>query len=337
MRTSLTGLFVLGLASWCGAQNTVTVSGLLADSTTQEVLPFMNVNLRAQRDSSVKAGTITDEEGRWSMTRVSPGDYFVNAAGLGYTTRWVPLHVGSLSEALDVGRILLVGTAQQLGEVEVVRRTEQVNDRMDRKVVRLDENASQSGGSVLQALRNVPGVTVDQRTGKLQLRGSDKVAVLVDGQQTALTGFGDQSGLDNIPASAIDRIEIINDPSAKQDANGMAGIINIVYRKEQRKGIHGRASVMGGVGSLGRKVDELPHSRPQYLITPKLGPSLGLNWEKGKSRLFLQTDLLTQTVLNRNEHFLRTYAGGDAVRQQYLENRTQTMYTVKGGMDLHLN
>ncbi|MEZ4790753.1 MAG: TonB-dependent receptor plug domain-containing protein [Flavobacteriales bacterium] len=75
---------------------------------------------------------------------------------------------------------------------------------------------------MLQALRNLPGVTVDQRNGKLQLRGSDKVAVLVDGQQSALTGFGDQSGLDNIPASAIERSRR-QDPSAKQDANGMAG------------------------------------------------------------------------------------------------------------------
>ncbi len=336
MKYTVTGLLFFALVPWCGAQN-VTVSGLLAEGSTQEALPFMNVTLRTRADSALKAGTLTDEEGRWTMTAVPPGDYLLTAGGLGYAALWQPLHVGSLSEALDVGTLALVGTARELGEVEVVRRTEQVSDHMDRKVFRMDENTSQAGGSVLQALRNVPGVTVDQRSGKLQLRGSDKVAVLVDGQQTALTGFGDQSGLDNIPASAIERIEVINDPSARQDANGMAGIINIVYRKEKREGLHGRASLMAGVGSLGRKVQELPTSRPQYLNNPKLGPSLGLSWEKGKTRLFVQGDVLTQKVLNRNELFLRSYASGDAVRQQYLENREQTMYTVKVGVDHHLS
>ena len=102
---------------------------------------------------------------------------------------------------------MLEPTAEQLKEVEVVALIEQVGDRMDKKVFRLEDQLSQSGGSVLQALRNLPGITVDQRSGKLQLRGSDKVAVLVDGQQTALTGFGDQSGLDNIPASAIQYLD----------------------------------------------------------------------------------------------------------------------------------
>lgn len=337
MKYIVTGILCLCLFTVSSAQLTVSISGLLTDSATREVLPFMNITLRTRADSAVKAGTLTDEQGRWLLKAVHPGDYLLNVGGLGYTPIWVPLHVGSLSDALDVGTLVLVSAVRSLEPVEVARRTEVVGSRMDRKVIRVDENTSQSAGSVLQALRNAPGVTVDQRSGRLQLRGSDKVAVLVDGQQTALTGFGDQSGLGNIPASAIERIEIINDPSARQDANGMAGIINIIYRKQQREGLHGRASLMAGIGSLGSKVEELPTSRPAYLNTPKLGPSLGLNWEQGKSRVFVQADVLTQRVLNRNEHFLRSYVNGDDVRQQYLENRDQTMYTLKAGVDHHLN
>ena len=297
----------------------------------------MNLVLRQAADSTRHVGTYSDMDGRWTLTNVPPGEHVLQVSGVGYAPLRRPIHVGSLSANLDLGTIMLEPTAEQLKEVEVVALIEQVGDRMDKKVFRLEDQLSQSGGSVLQALRNLPGITVDQRSGKLQLRGSDKVAVLVDGQQTALTGFGDQSGLDNIPASAIDRIEVINDPSAKQDANGMAGIINIIYKKDKREGFHGKLSMLAGIGALGIKQADLPTVRPQYSNTHKLGPSAGLTWNKRRTDLYLQADLLSQRVLNRDEHFTRTYADGSTVRQQYLENREQLMYTLKAGVDLHPN
>jgi len=317
--------------------NTVTLSGALLDGSTKETLPYLTVILYTAKDSLQQGGTVSGDDGRWVLSGVAPGNYVLKAGGIGYAPLRKPIHVGSLSEFLDLGTLVMTATAQNLAEIEVLGRTEQVGDAMDKKVFRLDDNPSQSGGSVLQALRNLPGVTVDQRSGKLQLRGSDKVAVLIDGQQSALTGFGDQSGLDNIPASAIERIEVINDPSAKMDANGMAGVINIIYRKDKRSGLHGKASVMAGVGSLGQKQADLPTVRPQYITTPKFGPSLGFNWDRAKLDFNLQADLLTQRVLNRNEHFERTYSDGTVLRQQYLENRDQTMYTLKGGFDLSVN
>src|SRR5439155_25139136 len=99
-----------------------------------------------------------------------------------------------------------------------------------KKTFSVAQNISQAGGSVLEAMMNIPGISTSH-DGKVQLRGSDKVLILIDGKQTALTGFGGQSSLDNIPASAIDRIEIINNPSSKYDANGNAGIIHIVHKR----------------------------------------------------------------------------------------------------------
>lgn len=329
--------FLLVCSSGRAQESTVTLSGSLVEATSREALPYLTVMLFTAPDSVQKGGTVTDDEGRWMLAGVAPGNYVLKVAGMGHTPLRKPIHVGSLSAYLDLGVLPMESAAHDLAELEVVRRTEQVGDAMDRKVFRMDDNLSQSGGSVLQALRNLPGVTVDQRNGKLQLRGSDKVAVLIDGQQTALTGFGDQSGLDNIPASAIERIEVINDPSARMDANGMAGVINIIYRKDKRSGLHGKASVVAGAGALGVKQADLPTVRPQYGTTPKFGPSLGLNWDRAKLDLNLQVDVLTQRVLNRNEHFERSYADGTGLRQQYLENRDQTMYTVKGGFDLALS
>ncbi len=89
-------------------------------------------------------------------------------------------------------------------------------------------------------MQNLPGITMGD-DGKVLLRGSDKVMILIDGKQTALTGFGAQSGLGNLPASAIEKIEIINNPSAKYDASGNAGIINIILKKEKRKALMARS------------------------------------------------------------------------------------------------
>jgi outer membrane cobalamin receptor len=103
---------------------------------------------------------------------------------------------------------------------------------IDTQVYRLNDGATQSTGSVLDAMRGLPGVTVDT-DGRVSLRGSDQVAILIDGRPSSLTGFGSQRGLDNVPAANIAAIEIINNPSASVDAAGMAGVINIIYEQER--------------------------------------------------------------------------------------------------------
>ena len=137
-----------------------------------------------------------------------------------------------------------------MNEVKVTAgQQEGVSGKMDKKTFTLANNATQTGGSVLQAMQNLPGVTVQD--GKVQLRGNDKVAVLIDGKQNAVTGFGSQTGLDNIPASAIESIEIINNPSARYDANGNAGIINIIYKKNRQEGFNGKIGLTAGLGAFG--------------------------------------------------------------------------------------
>ena len=215
------------------AQNkTVTLSGSVKDKVTKAVLPFVNVALKTSRDTALVAGTITNEEGRFSLATIKSGNYILEFSFIGYKTKTQSVYIGSLSEFLDQGTIELEEDATTLQEVIVVSKSNAVSDKMDKKTFSMADNISQSGGSVLQSMQNLPGVTVQD--GKVQIRGNDKVTVLIDGKQTALTGFGNQSGLDNIPASAIDKIEIINNPSAKYDANGNAGIINIIYKKNKR-------------------------------------------------------------------------------------------------------
>lgn len=184
-------------------------------------------------------------------------------------------------------------------------------------------------------MQNLPGVTVQD--GKVQLRGNDKVTVLIDGKQTALTGFGSQSGLDNIPASAIDKIEIINNPSSKYDANGNAGIINIIMKKNKQNGWNGKIGFTYGTGSFWIRKDNLPTIRPQYTITPKINPSLSLNYRKDKINAFLQVDNLYTQTLNKNEFVTRVYDNGTVINSQLKRNRNTNYLTTKAGIDWNID
>ena len=165
-----------------------------------------------------------------------------------------------------------------------------VSGTLDRKTFTVSDNISQSGGSVLQAMSTVRKVTIGQ-DGKMLVRGSDEVVVLIDGMQTALTGFGSRNGLDNLPAFALERIEIINNPSARFDANASAGIINLVFKKEERDGFNGKVGLMGGAGALRVKKEKLPTIRPQLRATPMLNPLLSVNYRNGATNSFVQVRL----------------------------------------------
>src|SRR6188768_1808857 len=228
---------------------TVTLSGVLKSKVSKDNLPYVNVILKIEKDSSFVAGTVTDDDGRYTLGNVKPGNYILEASLVGYHTKITPILVGKLSEFLDLGESGLDENVTALHEVVVTGNQDAVAETMDKKTFSVADNINQSGGSLLQVMQNLPGVTISDE-GTVRLRGSDKVVVLIDGKQTALTGFGNQRALDNIPASAIERIEIINNPSAKYDANGNAGIINIIYKKEVDNGVNGKVGLTGGLGAL---------------------------------------------------------------------------------------
>ena len=312
--------------------SSVTLSGIVRDSKDNLPLPYVNVTLRKQADSAMVQGTITNEQGQFTMAGIRPGSYILQVTYLGYNTFVKEQLVGSLSAFLDLGTIGLQVDSRMLSEVVITATAaEGVSEKMDKKVFSLDNNMSQTGGSVLQAMQNLPGITVQD--GKIQLRGNDKIAVLIDGKQNAITGFGSQTGLDNIPASAIERIEIINNPSSKFDANGNAGIINIIYKKNRQEGFNGKVSFTSGLGALWVRKENLPGIRPQYQATPKLNPSLSLNYKKNKLNTFVQADWLYTQTLNRNEFAERIYDSGENIRQQVKRNRTTTFSTIKTGVD----
>lgn len=331
LKSSVLFLFILIPVFAFSNVATVTVSGIVKESATKAPLGYVNVVLKTEKDSVFVTGTVTNEEGRFVIPTINPGNYVLEISFIGYKTKKQSLYVGSLTDYLDVATIELEESTETLNAVVITGEQEGVSSKMDKKTFAVADNISQSGGSVLQAMQNLPGVTVQD--GKVQLRGSDRVAVLMDGKQTALTGFGNQSGLDNIPASAIEKIEIINNPSAKYDANGNAGIINIVYKKNKQEGFSGKAGMALGAGALWIKKENLPTIRPQYQATPKINPSLALNYRKNNINLFFQGDYLYTHTLNKNEFVERIYDDGTIINQQTKRNRDTSLPTVKAGVD----
>ena len=317
------------------AQTSVTVSGLVKDKYSKAVLSFVNVVLKTEKDSSFVSGTVTNEEGRFTLSKIKSGNYYLEVSYIGFKTTKQALFIGNLTEYLDIKNIEIEEESTSLQEVVITGKTAEIGEKMDKKTFSLKDNISQSGGSVLQAMQNLPSVTVQD--GKVQLRGNDKVTVLIDGKQTALTGFGNQTGLDNIPASAIEKIEIINNPSAKYDANGNAGIINIIYKKNKQNGFNGKLGFTTGLGSLWVRKENLPTIRPQYTFTPKINPSVSLNYRKNKVNVFFQGDYLYTETLNKNEFVTRYYDNGDIINSQLKRNRNTHFTTLKSGFDYAIN
>jgi len=313
----------------------VTISGSIKGKANNSALSYVNVILKTEKDSAFVTGTVSDEEGRFTLSPVKPDNYYFEIYFIGYVTKRQPIYVGSLSEFLEMSTIILEESSQTLIGLTITAEQDEVGGKMDKKTFSVEDNISQGGGSVLQTMQNLPGVTVQE--GKVQLRGNDKVTVLIDGKQTALTGFGSQSGLDNIPASAIEKIEIINNPSSKYDANGNAGIINIVMKKNKQEGFNGKVGLTTGLGSLWVRQENLPTIRPQYQFTPKINPTISLNYRKKKINVFFQADNLYTQTLNKNEFVTRTYDDGTVINQQLKRNRNTNFFTSKIGFDWSIN
>jgi outer membrane receptor protein involved in Fe transport len=328
--------FVFGSLTKGSSQNkSVTISGIVKDKTDKSIFPFANVVLKTERDSVFVTGTITNEDGRFVLNNIKPNTYYLEISFVGYSTRRQPLFIGSLSDYLEIAPIELEQQTTALQEVIIKGAQDDVSGKMDKKTFSVADNLTQSGGSILQMMQNLPGITVQD--GKIQLRGNDKVVILIDGKQTALTGMGSQSGLDNLPASSIDKIEIINNPSAKYDANGNAGIVNIVYKKNKMKGLNGKIGFATGLGSLWIRKPNLPTIRPQYQFTPKINPSFAINYSKDKVNLYLQSDYLFTKTLNKNEFTVKTFDDGTIINQQLKRNRNTQFSTTKMGLDWNVD
>lgn len=244
--------FVLAIvisASFSFAQ-TGSIEGTVVDSNSLAPMEYVMVRLFKTTDSTLASGIYTDDKGYFLMEEVPFGSYYLVVSASTYRDKRVSkVNLSSSLSLRKMGNISLVQDAKQLDEVIIEREKNQLNLGLDKKVYNLGDDISTSGSSATDVLNNVPSVEIDQ-DGNISLRGAGNVTILVDGKPSSLTGGSGKSILEGIPASSIERIEIVTNPSAKYDPDGTSGIINIVLKKNLKRGLNGNVNASAGTGDL---------------------------------------------------------------------------------------
>lgn len=295
------------------------IQGQVFDATAGVPLAYATVTLYRSGSRELVDGVVTDEGGAFRFS-CTDGTYDVVAEFISYEA-WEKqgIIINQANQIVDLGRIELALSSSMLEAVEVVEEKSQMQLALDKKVFNVEKDLANRGGSATDVLDNLPSVTVDLE-GNVSLRGSQSVRILIDGKPSGLAGISSQAALQNLPANLIDRVEVITNPSARYEAEGMAGIINIVMKKEKRKGLNGSVDL-----SLGDPDDH--------------GVSLNQNFRKEKWNLFSSLGVR-----------YRKSPGGGYTNQELFDNelipfleqvrdreRGGWSYSFKGGADYSIN
>ncbi|WP_310993239.1 outer membrane beta-barrel protein [Aequorivita marina] len=223
-------------------QKQVTIKGTILEEGTDYPLEYATVSFIDQQGKTVTGG-ISDLEGKYKIN-VPAGLYTVKYEFISYKSKEVPNQ--NLRKNTTLPTIKLALDAAGLDEVVVRAETTEVQVRLDKKIYNIGKDLTAGGATVSDALSNVPSVTVDV-DGAIALRGNDNVKILINGKPSAIAGFGSTEALRQIPAEAIERVEVITSPSARYDAEGTAGILNIILKKEKTLGLNGSISTNLGI------------------------------------------------------------------------------------------
>ncbi|HYG04029.1 MAG TPA: outer membrane beta-barrel family protein, partial [Chryseosolibacter sp.] len=278
-------------------------------------IPFANVAVFSTPDSSMVTGAVSDENGTFS-TKVNSGQYYLRITFLSYQEKIVPVNVTDADVAL--GNITLASGTQVLESVTVEGERSQMELYLDKRVFEVGKDLSNISGSASDILDNVPSVTVDV-DGNVSLRGSSNVRILIDGRPSGLTGISTADALQQLQGNLIERIEVITNPSARFDAEGEVGIINIILKKNQKRGVNGTVSLNTGY----------PHNH---------GGSFSLNWRRPTVNFFTSYGINYRKGPGRGNSFQRFTTEDTTFSYQQIvdRDRSDISHNIRGGMDLFL-
>ncbi|AMM51904.1 hypothetical protein TH61_12935 [Rufibacter sp. DG15C] len=214
------------------------IAGVVLDEAGKEPVEFATISLVDKATGKTVDGTISDDKGKFTLTRLAAGQYKLLVSFLGYETKSVEdISLGNKDE-VNVGAISLKSDSKVLQEVSVTGEKDLVEDKVDRLVYNAEKDITNAGTSASEVLKKVPGLTVDM-DGNVSLRGSSNIRVLINNKPSAMMATSVADALRQIPADLIKSVEVITSPSAKYDAEGTAGIINIITKKNSLQGING--------------------------------------------------------------------------------------------------
>lgn len=211
------------------------VKGKVVDQTTNEPLPYVNIAVK-DFDNKIITGGITDENGNFTIKKIPKGKSYVEIQYIGYKAHKANIEISIKKKTVELGTIQLLESTAQLDEVVVRAEISTVVQKVDRKVVNVGKDLTAAGTTASELLNNVQSISVDSQTGAISLRGNSNVRILVDGRPTNIPTA---QLLRQIPSTSIKSVELITNPSAKYNPDGMSGIINIILNKNANTGFNG--------------------------------------------------------------------------------------------------
>lgn len=223
------------------------ISGTVVDSTTNKSVEFASVALVDKNTNKPVDGTMADEKGKFTLNKVAAGSFLLQITFIGYNTKTVDVKLNK-GQDLDLGNILISSSAKMLNEVTVTGQAALIEEKVDRLVYNADKDITAKGGDAADVLRKVPLLTVDL-DGNVSLRGSQNIRVLINNKPSTIIASSVADALKQIPADQIKTVEVITSPSAKYDAEGSGGIINIITKKNNLQGLS--LNIDGGIGNRG--------------------------------------------------------------------------------------
>jgi outer membrane receptor protein involved in Fe transport len=293
-----------------------TIKGKVVEGTNNTPVEYATVSLYAAKDSTMIDGLVTNSQGYFEFKKVPLGEYRVIVGFMGFRkVKITGIIISDKNPVTDIGTITLKTDVTQLDAVEIVGNKPLVEYKIDRKVVNVDQQLNAQGGTAVDVLERVPSIKTDL-DGNVSLRGSTSFTVLIDGKPSILTG---SDALNQIPASTIDKIEIITNPSAKYDPDGTAGIINIITKKNSLKGLSGIVNLSAGT-------------------SPDYSGSINLNYRSKKASYTLGADFGDREMPGYRTSTRESYLGDTTsfLDSYNINNMVRKSMSFKAGFDYSL-
>ena len=295
----------------------IKISGNITDSETAEPLEYATISLVNERFPNRIQGGITDENGNFDI-EIFPGKYNITLEYIGFQK--VTLENRIIRETTLLGDFKLNINSESLNEVELIGERTEVEIRLDKRIYNVGKDITVRGGSVTDVMDNIPAVSVDVE-GNISLRGNDNVRILINGKPSGLVGLSGSAALRQLPAESIEKVEVVTSPSARYEASGTAGIINIILKKDELIGFNATFIANAGI--------------PEYL-----GGTATLNWRTKRLNIFSTTTYRDQKSLGGGV-FNSEYFNGDLPSSFANEtrdyDRIRKNYFVNLGAEYYIN
>jgi hypothetical protein len=293
------------------------ISGKVIDKDTKEPLEYATVVLKNLKNQKISGG-ITNDKGLFNVP-VSEGNYDISVEFISFKT--INFKSRTINKSINLGTVVLSEDGEVLDEVNIIPEKSTVDIRLDKKIYNVGKDMTVKGGNVADVLDNVPSVSVDVE-GNVSLRGNENVRILIDGKPSSLVGLDGTSALRQLPADAIERIEVITSPSARYDAEGTAGILNIILRKGKITGFNGSINPTIGDPS-------------QY------GISTNLNYRTKKYNLFTNSGYSYRNGpgngINNSTYFDNSGTVTGYLNEVRNNNRLRKGFNTSFGLEYYLN